>query len=378
MSRLSEFAVSKRSVTLLLAGALFIAGFLAWGNLKQELLPDIEFPVITVIAPLPGAGAADVAEQVTKPIERAISGVPRLESLQSTSANSLALVVAQFSFGIGRQGGPCGHRAEPPDRRAAAECHPAGHRPEHQLLAGDHRVDRSHSQDGLADAAAIAQDEIRPALLGIEGVGSVDVTGGEEQRVLITLYPDKLTENGVSHRPGDRRPGGQQPDLPVGPDHDARGRRSRSPRSAASERSTTSRTWWSASRLPPAPPARCSPRPAPLRRRLRRHRAPAVSPPAPVQVTIGDLGTVEVVGVATPATRAPTAKPSRCRCPSRRPRTPTPSRWPTTVTAKLNELGRAAHGRRDDHGRLRPVHRSSRNPETACSGRVAWAPCSRS
>src|SRR5512141_1753488 len=99
MSRLSELAVAKRSVTLLLAAALFIAGIAAWGNLKQELLPDIEFPVITVIAALPGAGAADVADQVTKPIERAISGVPRLESLQSTSANSLALVVAQFSFG---------------------------------------------------------------------------------------------------------------------------------------------------------------------------------------------------------------------------------------------------------------------------------------
>ena len=99
MSRLSEFAVSKRSVTLLLAGAVFIAGLFAWGSLKQELLPDIEFPVITVIAPLPGAGAADVAEQVTKPIERAISGIPRLEGLQSTSANSLSLVVAQFSFG---------------------------------------------------------------------------------------------------------------------------------------------------------------------------------------------------------------------------------------------------------------------------------------
>ena len=31
MSRLSQFAVSKRSVTLLLAGALFVAGLLAWG-----------------------------------------------------------------------------------------------------------------------------------------------------------------------------------------------------------------------------------------------------------------------------------------------------------------------------------------------------------
>ena len=99
MSRLTEFAVSQRSVTILLAGALFIAGLSAWGSLKQELLPDIEFPVITIIAPYPGAGAEGVADQVAEPIERAVSGVPRLESLQSTSANSISLVVALFSFG---------------------------------------------------------------------------------------------------------------------------------------------------------------------------------------------------------------------------------------------------------------------------------------
>ena len=49
MSRLSQLAVSKRSVTLLLAAALFIAGISAWGSLKQELLPDIEFPIVTVV-----------------------------------------------------------------------------------------------------------------------------------------------------------------------------------------------------------------------------------------------------------------------------------------------------------------------------------------
>ena len=145
MSRLSEFAVAKRSVTLLLAAALFIAGIAAWGNLKQELLPDIELPVITVIAPLPGAGAADVADQVTKPIEQAISGVPRLQALQSTSANSLALVIAQFAFGTDVKEIAGADRAEPPD---AANLPPYGRsdrrRAQHQLVAGDHRVDRGH------------------------------------------------------------------------------------------------------------------------------------------------------------------------------------------------------------------------------------------
>src|SRR5450759_4634076 len=99
VSRLSELALSKRSVALLLAIALFIAGISAWGSLKQELLPDIQLPVFTVVAADPGAGASDVADQIAKPIERAISGIARLERVQSTSANSIALVVAQFSYG---------------------------------------------------------------------------------------------------------------------------------------------------------------------------------------------------------------------------------------------------------------------------------------
>src|SRR5699024_47843 len=67
--RLSELALAKRSVTILLAVGLFIAGISAWGSLKQELLPDIQFPVITIVAPFPGAGSADVAAQVAQPIE---------------------------------------------------------------------------------------------------------------------------------------------------------------------------------------------------------------------------------------------------------------------------------------------------------------------
>src|SRR5690349_18613417 len=198
MSRISEFAVTKRSVILLLAGAVFIAGILAWGGLKQELLPDIEFPVITVIAPLPGAGAADVAEQVTKPVERAISGVPRLENLQSTSANSLALVVAQFSFGT-----------DVKEVRATIEQNlqnaglPQSVNPQVSALninAAPVIIASvaSTSDTGLDDAARIAQDEIAPALLGIDGVAGVDVAGGEEQRVTITLDQAKLAANNVT------------------------------------------------------------------------------------------------------------------------------------------------------------------------------------
>jgi HAE1 family hydrophobic/amphiphilic exporter-1 len=198
VNRLSELALAKRSVTLLLAGALFIAGVSAWGSLKQELLPDIEFPVITVIAPYPGAGSQDVADQVAIPIERAISGVPRLETVQSTSANSIALVVAQFSFGT-----DVGEALAAIEEGIADAGLPEGV----ETTASALNINASPviiasigatSEDGLEAVAEIARAEIIPELRAIEGVSRADITGGLDQRLLITLEPERLTETGVS------------------------------------------------------------------------------------------------------------------------------------------------------------------------------------
>ena len=198
MSRLTEFAVSKRSVTILLAGALFIAGLSAWGNLKQELLPDIEFPVITIIAPYPGAGADDVADQVAEPIERAVAGVPRLESLQSTSANSMSLVVALFSFGTD---------VDEAEAAINENLRSAGlpETVEPQVTALNINAApviissiAAESEDGLEEVAQLARTEIVPSIAAIEGVASADVTGGLEAQLLVTLDPDAMNEAGVS------------------------------------------------------------------------------------------------------------------------------------------------------------------------------------
>ena len=198
MSRLSELAVSRRSVTILLAAGLFVAGIVSWGNLNQELLPEFDLPVVTVITPYPGAGAADVAELVSEPIENAISGVPRLEQLQSTSANSISLVVAQFSFGtdvkdtvaqiednIRRAGLP--DAVEPQTSAFNINASPV-------IIASI----AAQSDTGLDAAAEIARTEILPEISALEGVASADLTGGLETQVLITLDPDAAAAAGVT------------------------------------------------------------------------------------------------------------------------------------------------------------------------------------
>jgi HAE1 family hydrophobic/amphiphilic exporter-1 len=198
VSRLTELSLAKRSVTLLLAVGLFIAGISAWGSLKQELLPDIDFPVITVIAPYPGVGAADVANQVTKPIERSVASVPRLTALSSSSANSIAIVVAQFEFGTDIK-----------EARATIEQNlqlaglPKSVTPQVSAL----NINSSPviiasvagtSQTGLDAATEVAQTQIVPALQGIDGVATVDLTGGLQPEVVVTLDPAKLTATGIS------------------------------------------------------------------------------------------------------------------------------------------------------------------------------------
>ncbi len=222
MSRLSRIALSKRSVTLLFAGALFIAGISAWGSLKQELLPDIDFPIVTIVTPFPGAGSSDVTEQVTKPIENAVSGVARLEIVQSTSSNSISLVIAQFSYGTNVKDTTAAIN------EAIAKANlPETATPTVQALninASPVVVSSiaSTGTGGLEGVAEIARTEIVPELEAIEGVARVDLTGGLEQRLFVTLDPAKLATAGITSQQVVEHPPGQQPDRPVRPDPDRR------------------------------------------------------------------------------------------------------------------------------------------------------------
>ncbi|HSS36876.1 MAG TPA: efflux RND transporter permease subunit, partial [Patescibacteria group bacterium] len=292
MSRITEFAVRRRSVTLLLAVAVFISGVYAWGSLQQELLPDIEFPIITVIAPYPGSGAADVTEQVTKPIERAISRVQRLTNLQSTSANSISLVVAQFSYGT-----------DVKETRAAIEQNlatvglPQGVSPQVNALNINQQpviiASISGTGDaGLDEAARLARTDIVPALQGLDGVGAVDVTGGLEQRLMITLDPAKLAASGVSVQQINGVLAANNLTLPAGQiGQDG----TNLPVSTTNQFSSIEQIadLVVGVRTPSLPvPASPTPGASP---------APATSalPVAPTPITIGELGTVEQVGVAT-------------------------------------------------------------------------------
>jgi len=195
---LTKLAVARRSVTILIALAVFGGGVASWGSLKQELLPNIDFPIVTIIAPYPGAGTADVAEQVAAPIEAAVASVAGVESLRSVSTTGLGFVSAQFAYGsdvkeIVRQ----------IETAIASSRLPSGVTP----VVRNFNINSSavviatlipKGDTTLTELAALAQGELMPSIRGINGISAADLSGGVETQAFIQLDAAKLVTTGVS------------------------------------------------------------------------------------------------------------------------------------------------------------------------------------
>ena len=196
MIRLTQLAISKRSVTVLITLGLLLGGLFSWSSLKQELLPDIQLPIVVVITPLPGASAQDVSTQVTDPIERSIGNTSNLKTVDSSSVNSLSLVVAMFSYGTNIKDTlstiDTNVKALGLSSTSTVESFDINSFP--SLIVAI-RGTGSTTPDQLN---ALATGTIVPSLESIDGVSKVDLSGETQYRLLVSLDPAKLAADNVS------------------------------------------------------------------------------------------------------------------------------------------------------------------------------------
>ncbi len=86
-------------LTPLIIGASLLLGVGAVLLLPREEEPQIIVPMIDVFVQMPGAGAKEVEERVTKPMEKLLWEVPGVEYLYSTSSPGGTMVVVRFLVG---------------------------------------------------------------------------------------------------------------------------------------------------------------------------------------------------------------------------------------------------------------------------------------
>ena len=83
---LSAPFIRRPVATLLLSLAIMLLGGVSFGLLPVSPLPNMDFPVITVQANLPGASPQIMAATVATPLERSLGSIAGVNQMNSNSS----------------------------------------------------------------------------------------------------------------------------------------------------------------------------------------------------------------------------------------------------------------------------------------------------
>jgi HAE1 family hydrophobic/amphiphilic exporter-1 len=198
MSWLSRFSLAQRALVGLMSIIALVFGAIAIPQLKQQLLPTIELPVVSVLAPYQGASPDVVEKQVVEPIEDSLEAVDGITGVTSTASEGNALIMASFDYGNGTD-------------QLVADVQQAVNRVRAQLPDDvDPQVIAGSTDDIPTVVLAVASDQdqqaladqldrtVVPTLEDIDGVGQVTVDGVRDLQVTVTPDEAKLAKAGLS------------------------------------------------------------------------------------------------------------------------------------------------------------------------------------
>src|SRR6476620_8298228 len=96
---ISETCIRRPVLTTLLTASLIVFGVFAYRLLPVAALPAVDFPTIQITAQFPGASPETMASSVASPIERQLSTISGISSMNSSSSLGLAQITIQFDLG---------------------------------------------------------------------------------------------------------------------------------------------------------------------------------------------------------------------------------------------------------------------------------------
>jgi HAE1 family hydrophobic/amphiphilic exporter-1 len=96
---LSELCIRRPVLTTLMTASLIVFGAFAYRLLPVAALPAVDFPTIQISASLPGASPETMAASVASPIERQLSTIAGISSMNSESSIGATRITIQFDLG---------------------------------------------------------------------------------------------------------------------------------------------------------------------------------------------------------------------------------------------------------------------------------------
>lgn len=202
IERILRGSFAKPALTVLLVLAAAIAGAVWLTELERDVFPDLATPVFSVFVQNPAMGAEELETGVAIPLEVALSGLPEVRRIRSTSQPGVALVRIEFEpdadYYLSRQ------LVTERVNQVARELPPGTDAPLVSSLTGrlnevvEIVLEAEPGTAGLMELRDLADYEVRNRLLGVPGVAAVEVLGGHLRQFQVQLDPERMAALGVT------------------------------------------------------------------------------------------------------------------------------------------------------------------------------------
>ena len=197
--KIAEISIKRPTLVIVLFTVLTLGGLLSYTSLNYELLPKFSPSVVSVTTVYPGASPSEVENTVTRKIEDAVSSMENIKKLESKSFESLSTVVITLNAGS-----DVDYALNDAQRKVNAilkdlpeDVDP----PSLNKFSLDDLPVLTLSASASLDESSffdLMDKRVGPVISRVPGVAQVNLIGGQEREIQVSLDGDKLEAYGLS------------------------------------------------------------------------------------------------------------------------------------------------------------------------------------
>lgn len=193
MNHIINFVLKNKFAVWLMTIIVTVAGLYAGMNMKQESIPDVNMPYLSVNTTYPGAAPSQVADDVTKPIEQAVQNLEGVSVVTSTSSENVSSVMIEYDYNKDMDKA----KTEVAEALDSVSLPDDAKKPDISRYSLNSfpilTLSVTSGKSSLEDLTKNVENTLVPKLEGIQGVASVQVSGQQEEQVEFS-FKDKKNE----------------------------------------------------------------------------------------------------------------------------------------------------------------------------------------
>jgi len=194
--KITNTAIHRPVTTFMFFLAIILLGLVSLQELSVDLLPDISYPRLSVIARYPGVAPEEIETLVTRRLESSLLRIPGIRRVESVSEEGGVYMTLEFAWGTHMDFAMLHTRekldsVELPEEMEEPTIIPLD--PQSQPIM----VLSVSGGRSLLELREFSEELIKPRLEQIEGIGSAEIAGGVEREIQVKLDPRLITLYGL-------------------------------------------------------------------------------------------------------------------------------------------------------------------------------------